>query len=135
MTRYSNIYMCVYISLSLYIYIYISLKFASRLAVFGVFGCFRASPALARNVAICCIWLHLAARAWPGAADRSKWLLEPALEPQIARNGRSSPPRSRRILEKCCSSLPRSATPSNCVFSILKFLEVKHLSRISAEIP
>ena len=63
---------------------------------------------LARNVAICCIWLHLAARAWPGAADRSKWLLEPAPEPQIARNCRSSPPQSRRILEKCRSSLPWS---------------------------
>ena len=39
-------------------------------------------------------WLEMAARARP--------------EPQMARNCRSSPPRSRRILEKCRSSLPRS---------------------------
>ena len=44
-----------------------------------------------RNAAICCIWP-----------------LEPGPEPQMARNGCSSPPRSRRILEKCRSSLPRS---------------------------
>ena len=43
----------------------------------------------------------------PGAADGSKWPLEPAPEPQLARNGRSSLPLSRRMLEKCCSSLGR----------------------------
>ena len=51
-----------------------------------------------------CYLLHMAARALPGAADGSKWLLEPApepqhgskwllepaSEPQLARNGRSS---------------------------------------------
>ena len=73
---------------------------------------------LARNAAICekcCYWLarsrswlEMAARACPGAADGSKWPLEPAPEPQMARNGRSSRPRSRRILEKCRSSLLRS---------------------------
>ena len=44
----------------------------------------------------------------PGAADGSKWPLEPAPEPQLPRNGRSSLPLSRRMLEKCCSSLARS---------------------------
>jgi hypothetical protein len=36
------------------------------------------------------------------------WPLEPAPEPQLARNGRSSLPLNRRMLEKCCSSLARS---------------------------
>ena len=74
----------------IYIYIYISIIkvcFAPRrfrsLRRFRMLQGFVAC--LARNVAICCIWLHMAARAWPGAADRSKWLLEPALEPQLAR--------------------------------------------------
>ena len=40
------------------------------------------------------------------ARNGSKWLLQLAPEPQMARNGRSSPPRSCRILEKC--RLPRS---------------------------
>ena len=39
------------------------------------------------------------AQAWPGAAAGSKWLLEPAPGPQMARNGRSSLARSRRWLE------------------------------------
>ena len=47
----------------------------------------------------CRYLLHMAARAWPGAADGSKWPLEPAPAPQMARNGRSSPPRGRRWLE------------------------------------
>ena len=56
----------------------------------------------------CRYLLHMAARAWPGAADGSKWPLEPAPGPQMARNGRSSLPRSRRILDGCRSSLPWS---------------------------
>jgi hypothetical protein len=47
-------------------------------------------------------------RARPVAADGSKWPLEPAPGPQMARNGRSSLPRSRRILDECRSSLPWS---------------------------
>ena len=43
-----------------------------------------------------------------GAAAASKWPLEPAPGPQMARNGRSSLPRSRRILDGCRSSLPWS---------------------------
>ena len=89
-------------------YIYLSLKFASAFAVFGASPLRGASGLRGLPGSKCRYLLHLAARAWPGAADRSKWLLEPATEPQIARNGRSSPPRSRRILEKCRSSLPRS---------------------------
>ena len=55
----------------------------------------REMPLFARNAAICCIWP-----------------LEPGPEPQMARNGRSSPPRSRRILEKC---LPRNRRmPDGC---------------------
>ena len=42
-----------------------------------------------------------AARATPEAQDARHVPLEPALEPQMVRNG-------RRILEKCKSSLPRS---------------------------
>ena len=53
-------------------------------------------------------WLEMAARACLGAAASSKWLFERAPEPQMARNGRSSRPRSRRILEKCRSRLPGS---------------------------
>ena len=68
----------------------------------------RSSLPWSRSRLKCRYLLQMAARAWPGAADGSKWLLEPAPEPQMARNGRSSPPRSRRKLEKCQSSLPRS---------------------------
>ena len=53
--------------------------------------------------------LHMAARAWPGAADGSKWLLEPAPEPQLARNGVSSPPRSRKWLEMAARARPGAA--------------------------
>ena len=51
-----------------------------------------------------------AALACSGATDGSKWPLEPAPEPQLARNGRSSLPLNRRMPEKCCSSLARSRT-------------------------
>ena len=53
--------------------------------------------------------LHMAARAWPGAADGSKWLLEPAPEPQMARNGRSSPPRSRKYSKSAARVCPGAA--------------------------
>jgi len=98
----------------IYIYFYLFIKFASGLAL----GCSRASwPAWPREMQL------LAARAWPGAAGGSKWLLEPAPEPQMARNGCSSSPLSSRIREKCRSSLPRScrmldgcrsSLPRNC---------------------
>ena len=56
--------------------------------------------------------LEMAARARPGAADGSEWPREPApgpqMGPQMARNGRSSLPQSRRILDKCRPSLPWS---------------------------
>ena len=99
--------MCIYT----YIYIYISLKFASRFAVFGASPVSDASGLRALPGSKCRYLLHLAAfgrSSLAGAADRPKWLLEPAPEPEISRNGRSSPPRSRRILGKCRSSLPRS---------------------------
>ena len=115
-TKMSVLHLELYIggTIDIYIYIYLFIKFASAFAVsdapelsgFGrsrAFGSF-VLPGLEK----CRYLLHMAARAWPGAADGSKWLLEPAPEPQLARNGRSSPPRSRRILEKCRSSLPRS---------------------------
>ena len=53
--------------------------------------------------------LHMAARAWPGAADGSKWLLEPAPEPQMSRNGRSSPPRSRKYSKSAARVCPGAA--------------------------
>ena len=58
--------------------------------------------------------LHMAARAWPGAADGSKWLLEPAPEPQMSRNGRSSPPRSRKYLKSAARVCPGAAECSTC---------------------
>jgi hypothetical protein len=56
---------------------------------------------LAPRLEKCRCLLHMAARAWPGTATGSKWA-------QMVRNGRSSPPRSRRILDGCFSSMPRS---------------------------
>ena len=67
--------------------IYIFIKFPPDLGRWEAKG-FVACLA-SRNAAICCIWP-----------------LELGPEPQMARNGCSSPPRSRRIREKCCSSLP-----------------------------
>ena len=88
----------------MYFFIYLFIKFASALGLFGSCLGFRYLPGLEK----CRYLLHMAARAWPGAADGSKWPLEPAPGPQMARNGRSSLPRSRRILDGCRSSLPWS---------------------------
>ena len=85
LSTFSDYIICVHSIL--YIYIYISIHKV----------CFGPRAPDAQGVrglpgSKCCYLLHMAARAWPGAADGSKWLLEPAREPQMARNGRSSPP-------------------------------------------
>ena len=64
----------------IYIYIYISIHKVS--SGFGATHAKTFVACLARNAAVCCIWP-----------------LEPGPEPQMARNGCSSPPRSRSWLE------------------------------------
>ena len=69
-------------------------------------------PQMARNgrssLARTSSWLEMAARAWPGAAAGSKWPLEPGTAPQLARDGRSRVPWSRRMLDGCRSNLLRN---------------------------
>ena len=71
----------LYIYIYIHIYIYLFIKFASRLAL-QMRLAFRGLPCFEK----CRYLLHMAARAWPAAANGSKWLLEPAPEPQMARN-------------------------------------------------
>ena len=90
------------------------LAWPREMPLFAAYG--RSSLARSRR------WLEMAARARPGAADGSKWPLEPApepqntrrvplepaLEPQNARRAPLEPPRNRRMLDRCRSSLPWS---------------------------
>ena len=62
----------------------------------------RSSLARGRN------WLEMAARARPGAADGSKWPLEPEPDQQNTRRVPLESAWSRRMLDGCRSSLPRS---------------------------
>ena len=79
----------MYIYIHIYIYIYLFIKFPPDLGL-QMLKTFVAC--LPRNAAICCIWP-----------------LEPGPEPQMARNGCSSPPRSRSWLEMAARARPGAA--------------------------